>query len=209
MVVDGDDRELLVLRGRLPSDAHESEEHHMCRVRNFTGAVALAVAATTLFATGAGAHVTVHPGTVKKGASDVLLTLAVPNEETGGATVTKLELDLPTDTPLLGVRAQTLPGWTAAVTSTKLAKPVTTDDGQITEAVSQVVWTVSDPAAGVGQDQFGAFTLLVGTLPSNTSKVVFKAVQTYSDGTVTSWIEPVVNGAPAPEHPAPVLKLTK
>ena len=66
-----------------------------------------------------------------------------------------------------------------------------------------------DRAAGVGQDQFGAFTILVGTLPSNTSKVVFKAVQTYSDGTVTSWIEPVAKGAPEPEHPTPVLKLVK
>jgi hypothetical protein len=36
---------------------------------------------------------------------------------------------------------------------------------------------------------------------------VFKAVQTYSDGTVVSWIEPVVKGTPAPEHPAPVLRL--
>jgi uncharacterized protein YcnI len=181
----------------------------MRRVRTFTGALALALAATTVFAAGAGAHVTVHPGTEKKGASDVLLTFAVPNEETNGATVTKLELDLPANTPLLGVAPQAMAGWTATVTSTKLAKPVTTDDGQITEAVSQVVWTANDPAAGVAQDQFGAFTLLVGTLPSNTTKVAFKAVQTYSDGTVTSWIEPVVKGAPAPEHPMPILTLTK
>ncbi len=181
----------------------------MGRSRIFAALVAVAVAVSVVFAAAAGAHVTVHPGTEKKGAADVLLTLAVPNEETSGATVTKLELDLPTTTPLLGVRAQTIPGWTATVTSTKLAKPVTTDDGEITEAVTQVVWTANDPAAGVGQDQFGAFTILVGTLPSNTSKVVFKAVQTYSDGTVTSWIEPVAKGAPEPEHPTPILKLVK
>jgi uncharacterized protein YcnI len=181
----------------------------MGRARTFTTAVVLTVVATMVFAAGAGAHVTVHPGTEKKSASDVLLTFTVPNEETSGATVTKLELDLPATTPLLGVRAQTMPGWTAGVTSTKLAKPVTTDDGQITEAVSQVVWTANDPASAVGPDEFGAFTILVGTLPSNTSKVVFKAVQTYSDGTVTSWIEPVVKGTPAPEHPTPILTLVK
>ena len=181
----------------------------MGRVRVLAGAAALAVAVTLVFAATAGAHVTVHPGTAKKGASDVLLTLAVPNEETSGATVTKLELDLPTNTPLLGVKAQTIPGWTATVTSTKLAKPVTTDDGQITEAVSQVVWTANDPTAAIPQDQFGAFTIIVGTLPSNTSKVAFKAVQTYSDGNVVSWIEPVVKGSPAPEHPTPILTLTK
>jgi hypothetical protein len=60
----------------------------------------------------------------------------------------------------------------------------------------------------VGPSQFGAFTVLVGTLPAKPSKVVFKILQTYSDGTVVSWIEPVVKGAPDPEHPAPVLRLT-
>ena len=181
----------------------------MGRSRIFAALVTVAVAASVVFAAAAGAHVTVHPGTEKKGAADVLLTLAVPNEETSGATVTKLELDLPTATPLLGVKAQAFAGWTAKVTSTKLAKPITTDDGTITEAVSQVVWTVNDPSAGVGQDQFGAFNIIVGTLPSNTSAVVFKAIQTYSDGTVVSWIEPIVKGAPAPEHPTPILKLVK
>jgi len=181
----------------------------MGRSRIFAALVTVAVAASVVFAAAAGAHVTVHPGTEKKGDSDVLLTFAVPNESSDGATVTKLELDLPTNTPLLGVKAQAIPGWTATVTSTKLAKPVTTDDGQITEAVSQVVWTANDPAAGVGQDQFGAFNIIVGTLPSNTSAVAFKALQTYSDGTVVSWIEPVVKGTPAPEHPTPILKLVK
>ena len=181
----------------------------MGRARIFAGLVAIAMVTTVAFAAAAGAHVTVHPDTQKKGASDALLMFAVPNEETAGVTVTKLELDLPTNTPLLGVKAQTIPGWTATVTTTKLAKPVTTDDGTITEAVSQVVWTANDPSAGVGPDQFGAFTIIVGTLPSNTSALAFKAIQTYSDGTVVSWIEPIVKGAPAPAHPTPILKLVK
>jgi hypothetical protein len=36
---------------------------------------------------------------------------------------------------------------------------------------------------------------------------VFKAVQTYGDGTVVRWIEDQPKGAPEPEHPAPVLTL--
>ena len=40
------------------------------------------------------------------------------------------------------------------------------------------------------------------------SSLEFKAIQTYSDGTSVSWIEDTVKGAPAPEHPAPILKLT-
>jgi Domain of unkown function (DUF1775) len=37
----------------------------------------------------------------------------------------------------------------------------------------------------------------------------FKALQTYSDGDVVQWIEPTVKGGAEPEHPPPVLKLTK
>jgi Domain of unkown function (DUF1775) len=37
----------------------------------------------------------------------------------------------------------------------------------------------------------------------------FKALQTYSDGDVVQKIEPTMKGGAEPEHPAPVLKLTK
>jgi uncharacterized protein YcnI len=179
----------------------------MGRIRGFAGSVVLAVVASAVLAGSAGAHVTVQPGTQKKGASDVLVTFAVPNEEANAST-TKVEVVFPTATPLLGVHAQAMAGWTVTVETAKLPKPVTTDDGDITEAVSKVTWTANDPSVAVGPDQFGAFTVLVGTLPSNTKAVVFKAVQTYSDGTVVSWIEPIVKGSPAPEHPTPILKLT-
>ncbi len=48
-----------------------------------------------------------------------------------------------------------------------------------------------------------------GPLPTNTKQLVFKAIQTYSDGTTVNWIQRTVKGAPEPDHPAPVLKLTK
>ena len=35
--------------------------------------------------------------------------------------------------------------------------------------------------------------------------MVFKALQTYSDGNVVRWIEEPVDGGEEPEHPAPVL----
>jgi uncharacterized protein YcnI len=151
------------------------------------------------------AHVTPQPPTLPKGASDVIIGFAVPNEMTDSSTV-KLELDLPTDHPITGIHADAKPGWTAAVGTVKLAKPITTDDGQITEVVSRVTWTASGP--GIQPNEYSDFTLLAGLLPSNVSSLTFKAVQTYSDGTVVSWIEPTVTGTPSPEHPAPVLKLT-
>jgi len=152
------------------------------------------------------AHVTLQPGSLKKGATDALFSFSVPNESSDGASVTGLEVTFPTDHPLLSVLPQTKPGWSATVATTKLAKPVTTDDGQITEAVSTITWAAT--AGGVPPDQFDLFTVSVGQLPSDTGSLTFKAIQTYSDGSSVSWIEPVVKGTPAPEHPAPVLKLT-
>jgi uncharacterized protein YcnI len=166
------------------------------------GAVVVVGTATT-----ASAHVTLQPGSLPKGGSDVVVGFAVPNESTSGASTVKLEIDFPATTPLLGVHAQAIAGWSAAVEVTKLAKPVTTDDGVITEAVSKVTWTAT--ADGFGPNQYGLFTVLAGTLPSKANQVVFKALQTYSDGTVVNWIEPIVKGTPAPEHPTPILKLTK
>jgi uncharacterized protein YcnI len=151
------------------------------------------------------AHVTPQPSALPKGASDVIIGFAVPNEMTNASTV-KLELDLPTDHPITGIHADAKPGWTSAVETVKLAQPITTDDGQITEVVSKVTWTATGP--GIQPNEYSDFTLLAGLLSSNVNSLTFKALQTYSDGTVVSWIEPTVRGAPAPEHPAPVLKLT-
>lgn len=183
-----------------------SQQRNVRWIGRVSAGLVAAIAVIGLGASAAGAHVVIHPGSEPKGASDVLLSLSAPNESTTGANVTQFEIDLPLDHPLLGTAPQTVAGWDAVVTSTKLTKPVTTDDGTITETVSKIVWTAT--GAGVPPSQFGLFTLLVGSLPSDTSSVQIKAVQTYSDGTVVSWIEPTVKGTPAPEHPVPVLTLT-
>jgi uncharacterized protein YcnI len=164
------------------------------------------VAALVLGAGAAWGHVVVQPPSLPKGASDAIFSFSTPNETTNGSNVTGLEVDFPTNTPLLSAYAQTKAGWTATVVTAKLAKPVTTDDGTISEAVSKITWTAT--AGGIPPQQFDLFTVSVGQLPSNTSSLEFKAIQTYSDGTSVSWIEDPVKGAPAPDHPAPILKLT-
>ena len=93
-----------------------------------------------------------------------------------------------------------------STTKTKLAAPVQTDDGQVTEAVSQVVWTAA-PGAGIGPDQYQDFAVSVGPIPT-VSTLTFKAVQTYSDGQVVRWIEQSAPGTPEPDHPAPVVTVT-
>jgi uncharacterized protein YcnI len=175
------------------------------RALTATAAAAITLAATVLMAGTATAHVLVQPGKLPKGAADVIFSFSTPNETTD-TNVTQLEVDFPTDHPLASAYAQNLAGWNATVVTTKLAKPITTDDGQISEAVSQIVWTAT--AGGIPPQQFGLFTVSVGQLPSDTKKLTFKALQTYSDGTVVRWIEIPVKGTPEPEHPAPTLTLT-
>ena len=153
----------------------------------------------------ASAHVTVQPGSLPKGASDVVLSFAAPNERTN-ANVVGLDVALPTATPIVSVYALGIPGWNVTVQSVTLVKPVKTDDGTITQAVSRITWTTS--GAGIPPNQFGLFTVLAGALPTKPSSLAFQALQTYSDGQVVRWIEPIVKGAPAPEHPTPILRLT-
>jgi uncharacterized protein YcnI len=152
----------------------------------------------------AAAHVSVKPTSAPKGGFEVL-SFNVPNEETAANTV-KLEVVLPTKYPIAFVSTQPMFGWTATVEKATLAKPVQTDDGTVTEAVSTITWTATD--AGLQPGQFDLFTISAGPLPTKTNKLTFKAIQTYSNGEVVSWIQKTVKGAPQPEHPAPTLTLT-
>ena len=165
---------------------------------------ALVVGVVAMAALPATAHVSVTPSSAPKGGFEVL-SFNVPNEEQAANTV-KLEVTIPTKYPIAFVRLQPMPGWTSTVEKTTLAKPVTTDDGQVTEAVSKVTWTATD--GGLLPGQFDLFTISAGPLPTKTGKLTFKAVQTYSNGEVVSWIQQTVKGAPEPEHPAPTLTLT-
>jgi len=163
-----------------------------------------ALAAAGLFAAAgvASAHVTVHPESYAKGATDGVLTFRVPNEEDSAST-TKVQVFLPTDHPVLGVLVHPQDGWTAKVTTAKLKKPVKTDDGTITDAVSEITWT----GGKIGARQYEDFDVAFGQLPDDTGALTFKTLQTYSDGKVVRWIEAPSGGEEA-EDPAPTLKLT-
>ncbi|MFK4106564.1 YcnI family protein [Streptomyces sp. NPDC019531] len=161
-------------------------------------------AATVLTAAGvASAHVTVHPDSYAKGATDGALTFRVP-DESDTASTTEVQLFLPTDHPLLGVLVSPHDGWTAKVTNTKLKTPVKTDDGTITDAVSEITWT----GGKIGSGHYEDFEVAFGELPDDTAQLTFKTLQTYSDGKVVRWIEEAASGDEEPENPAPVLKLT-
>ncbi|MCD9879936.1 YcnI family copper-binding membrane protein [Streptomyces guryensis] len=164
---------------------------------------ALATAGVLAGAGAAFAHVTVHPDSYPQGASDGTLTFRVPNEEDNART-TKVDIVFPADHPIPSVLVSPVAGWTAQVKNTHLKTPIKTDDGDITSAVSEIVWTGGGIAPGNYQD----FTVAFGQLPSGTDQLAFKALQTYSDGKIVRWIEQQQSGQPEPDNPAPTLKLT-
>nr|BFE57936.1 YcnI family protein [Dactylosporangium thailandense] len=170
-----------------------------------TAAVVLAVAAAVLAVpSAAAAHVTVNPNTATQGGY-TKVTFRVPNEKDSASTV-KLEVAIPTDKPIASVSLKPVAGWTAATETTKLTTPIKSGDGDITEAVSKITWTAG-PGAEIRPHQFQEFDVSLGPLPA-TDAIVFKALQSYSDGDVVRWIDEPAAGAEA-EHPAPVLKLSK
>ena len=174
---------------------------HLARVG--TALTAAAVAALAFPAT-ASAHVTVNPNTATQGGY-TKVTFRVPNEKDDAST-TKLEIAIPTDKPIASVSLKPVQGWTAVTENSKLATPIKTDDGEITEAISKITWTAS-AGAEIKPHTFQEFDVSLGPLPT-ADQIVFKALQTYSNGEHVRWIDEPAAGAEA-EHPAPVLKLTK
>ena len=169
-------------------------------------AVAIAGGTAVLLAAPASAHVTVGADDAHRGSADTLLTFRVPNERDNATTV-KVDIKFPTKTPLASVKPAPKPGWTVTMTKVKFNPPITTDDGTLTEGVGEVVYTASSAAAGIPVDGFDSFEVLVGPLPESGDALAFPTVQTYSNGQVSSWVEPVTDPAQEPEHPAPTLKL--
>ncbi len=160
----------------------------------------VAGAVVVLTALPASAHVTIS-GTGTQGGFSTF-AFKVPNEEAGADTI-QVEVQLPTDHPLASVSVQPVPGWTATVQKTKLATPIETDDGEVTEAVSTITWTGGQIKPG----EFQQFPVSAGPLP-DVDSLEFKAVQTYSNGDVVRWIDATPASGEEPEHPAPTLQLT-
>lgn len=161
-----------------------------------------AAAAVLLLAVPALAHVTVTPDSVPAGTAAVL-TFHVPNEE-AHANTTKVDMQIPTTHPIAQLLVKPVPGWKISVKTVTLAKPVVTDDGQFTSAVSEVIWSGGQIVPG----QFQDFTVSADPLPQGVSQEVFKTIQTYSNGDVVRWIDLAQPGQAEPAHPAPVLALT-
>jgi periplasmic copper chaperone A len=171
-------------------------------------ASALVGTAVCALAAPAWAHVTVDPSSAPRGGT-VKLSFLAPNEEQS-AKMTELRISMPTppETPIPTVSVEAKPGWTVQVTTLKLAKPLVTDDGTVNDVVSQIDWKAKTGPDAIAPQQFGEFTIDADGLPDTGTQVVFKAIQTYSNGDIVRWIDPVTPGGPEADHPTPILELT-
>ncbi|AYF29427.1 MULTISPECIES: YcnI family protein [Micromonospora] len=179
----------------------------MIRLRRSATVAALtltAVATAVLGVAGpASAHVTINPAEGKQGGYG-RFAFRVPNESDTASTV-KVEVNLPENAPVGSVSTMPVAGWTVAVEKRKVDPPIEVHGSQLTEAVSKLTFTAA-PNAGVKPGEFQEFPVSMGPLPQ-VDTMVFKVLQTYSDGNVSRWIEEPTPGAEEPENPAPVLKL--
>ncbi|MFI7302132.1 YcnI family protein [Micromonospora aurantiaca] len=179
----------------------------MIRLRRSATVAALtltAVATAVLGVAGpASAHVTINPAEAKQGGYG-RFAFRVPNESDTASTV-KVEVNLPENAPVGSVSTMPVAGWTVAVEKRKVDPPIEVHGSQLTEAVSKLTFTAA-PNGGVKPGEFQEFPVSMGPLPQ-ADTMVFKVLQTYSDGNVSRWIEEPTPGAEEPENPAPVLTL--
>ncbi len=168
---------------------------------------AASVATAAVLATGGGtasAHVRVSSADAAPGGFGEM-TFRVPNESDTASTVS-LRVQVPATTPLASVSVKPVPGWTATTTTGPIDPPVEVHGSEVTEAVTEIVWT-ADAGAGIAPGQYQTFSISAGPIPE-VDAITFPTIQTYDDGMEQAWIEPTVEGEEEPESPAPVLALT-
>ena len=159
---------------------------------NRVGVVAgVTITAALALASAAQGHVTVAPDTAPAGGF-VRLDVRVPNERED-ATTTKVALQLPDG--FAEASYQPVPGWTVKVRKAKLATPIKTDEGEVTEGVKQITWTSKQGIPPGGFQDFGLSVQIPGKVGE---ALTFKTLQTYSNGEIIRWIGSKGSDAPAP-----------
>jgi uncharacterized protein YcnI len=132
---------------------------------------------------------------VAAGGEDTLLSVRVPNERDNASTV-KVDLQLPPG--FAAASFEPVPGWSAKVTKRRLATPIKTDDGEITEGVTRITWTADGKQGSIPPGGFQDFPLSVLVPGKAGDTLTFKALQTYSNGDIVRWIGPAGSDNPAP-----------
>jgi uncharacterized protein YcnI len=166
----------------------------MMRIR--PAAISLAALLTLGLPAAAQAHVSLHPNTLPAG-SFPTIDIRVPNEETK-ANTTKVAVQFPPG--FIDVSTGYIPGWNVQKKTHKLAKPVTTDEGTVSEEVSEVIWS----GGKLPPETFLDFPISTAIPDGDAGKTLtFKTVQTYDNGKSTHWI-----GTASSDSPAPTVNVT-
>jgi len=153
------------------------------------GALALPAAAS--------AHVSLHPNVLPAGSFPTVY-IRVPNETDNARTV-KVDVQIPPG--FTAFDPQVVPGWSVKLVKTKLAKPIKTDDGEVTEEVSEAIFT-ADKGGGTPAGYIENFPVAFAVPDKSGQTLTFKTVQTYSNGQVVRWI-----GSPDADQPAPTVNI--
>jgi uncharacterized protein YcnI len=147
------------------------------------------------------AHVSLHPNTVPAGAF-VTLDVRVPGEEQG-AYADKVDMLMPPG--FTDVDVQNVPGWSVKEVTTTLKTPLQTDDGPVSQEISEIVWTGDRSTLGrLDNGTFMQFPLSIA-MPDNIAgqSLAFKTLEYYSNGQVARWI-----GPPSAAYPSPTINVT-
>ncbi|GAB3807575.1 hypothetical protein GCM10027605_38170 [Micromonospora zhanjiangensis] len=166
-----------------------------------TAIVGAAVACATALAAPAWADVAITPNFAVRG--DAAKVTFRVSDTRPGAYTTKVELRFPADVPVAEVYPLSVPDWAPQMTTRTLDNPIGgLHQGATSTVTSAVIWT----RAGAGRPGGAAdLTISMGPIPQR-DRLTFTLLQTYSDGTVATFGDPVA-GAPEPAGPAPVLTL--
>jgi periplasmic copper chaperone A len=178
----------------------------LCRPLARLGVLTALIAVALVAGIGvASAHVSVSSSDAAAGGFGKI-TFRVPNESDTASTVS-VKIQIPPKTPLASLSTQPLPGWTVTRTESDLSEPIQVE-GQEVSSYTSVVEFRAASGGGIKPGEFQEFSLSGGPFP-DAAAITFNVVQSYSDGSESAWIEPTVEGQAEPEHPAPVLTLSR
>ncbi len=155
------------------------------RIMSRAAVVAVPAIAVAVTALPASAHVEVSADKPRAGATNVTLTF-VGEAESDSAGIRSERIVLPAGIAPADVTLVTAPpGW----------RLLQTRDGV----------TVGGKALPVGRD--ATVAIMVARLPTGETRLPFKTIETYGDGTINRWIEVQQEDADEPRNPAPLLRL--
>lgn len=173
------------------------------RALRLAGGMAGGAALMLGLAASASAHVTVTPGEATAD-SYAVLVFGVPHGCDGSAT-TEVAIQIPEQ--IITVTPTVNPNWTVEKVMTELDPPLTDSHGnEITERVSQVIYTANTPLPDDLRDAF-ELSVRLPDLPGET--LAFPAIQTCEEGE-TAWTQVAADGEDAHDldTPAPLVHLT-